>query len=35
MHYSKPKEAVAVMKAIKQLFDPKGIMNPYKTLPTP
>jgi len=35
MHYSKPKEAVEVMQKIKDLFDPKGIMNPYKTLPWP
>lgn len=33
IHYSKSPEAVAVMRDIKRLFDPHGILNPYKTLP--
>ena len=33
IYYSKSKEAVNVMKSLKQLFDPQGILNPYKTLP--
>lgn len=33
IYYSKSREAVSVMKSLKQLFDPKGILNPYKTLP--
>ncbi|MBN3298528.1 D-2-hydroxyglutarate dehydrogenase, mitochondrial [Amia ocellicauda] len=33
IHYSKPPEAVAVMRNIKAMLDPKGILNPYKTLP--
>eukprot|EP00731_Ephydatia_muelleri_P020564 Em0013g291a len=33
IYYSKSKEAVDVMKSLKQLFDPQGILNPYKTLP--
>ncbi|CCG84768.1 protein of unknown function [Taphrina deformans PYCC 5710] len=31
--YSKSPELVAVMKKIKDMFDPKGIMSPYKYLP--
>eukprot|EP00760_Papus_ankaliazontas_P003346 PhM_4_TR11566/c0_g1_i1/m.85576/K18204/D2HGDH; D-2-hydroxyglutarate dehydrogenase len=30
--YSKPAEAIAIMKSIKGLLDPKGVMNPYKVL---
>ncbi|PKA65552.1 putative D-2-hydroxyglutarate dehydrogenase, mitochondrial [Apostasia shenzhenica] len=33
IHYSKSAETVQVMTSIKKLFDPKGIMNPYKLLP--
>lgn len=33
LHYSKPNEAIAIMSEIKKLFDPKGILNPYKVLP--
>jgi D-2-hydroxyglutarate dehydrogenase len=31
--YSKSPEAIDVMHGIKALFDPRGIMNPYKVLP--
>ena len=34
IHYSKPKEAVEMMKHIKTVFDPNHIMNPYKFLPS-
>ncbi|XP_051046809.1 D-2-hydroxyglutarate dehydrogenase, mitochondrial isoform X2 [Phodopus roborovskii] len=33
LHYSKPPEAVRLMQQLKGLLDPKGILNPYKTLP--
>lgn len=33
IYYSKPSEAVALMRSIKAMLDPKGILNPYKTLP--
>ncbi|XP_043079854.1 D-2-hydroxyglutarate dehydrogenase, mitochondrial isoform X1 [Puntigrus tetrazona] len=33
IYYSKPSEAVALMGSIKAMLDPKGILNPYKTLP--
>ncbi|XP_034015920.1 D-2-hydroxyglutarate dehydrogenase, mitochondrial isoform X2 [Thalassophryne amazonica] len=33
IYYSKPKQAVALMGNIKAMLDPKGILNPYKTLP--
>jgi D-2-hydroxyglutarate dehydrogenase len=33
MHFSKSSEAIASMKQIKNLFDPYGILNPYKVLP--
>ncbi|XP_024613171.1 D-2-hydroxyglutarate dehydrogenase, mitochondrial isoform X1 [Neophocaena asiaeorientalis asiaeorientalis] len=32
--YSKPPEALQLMQQLKALLDPKGILNPYKTLPT-
>uniref|UniRef100_A0A8C6D200 D-2-hydroxyglutarate dehydrogenase, mitochondrial n=1 Tax=Moschus moschiferus TaxID=68415 RepID=A0A8C6D200_MOSMO len=32
--YSKPPEALQLMRQVKALLDPKGILNPYKTLPT-
>ena len=35
IHHSKSKAAVDMMLQMKQLFDPKGILNPYKTLPQP
>ncbi|CAI5526483.1 unnamed protein product [Closterium sp. Naga37s-1] len=34
IHYSKDPQAVAVMKRVKALFDPNGILNPYKLLPS-
>uniref|UniRef100_A0A672TAR1 D-2-hydroxyglutarate dehydrogenase, mitochondrial n=1 Tax=Sinocyclocheilus grahami TaxID=75366 RepID=A0A672TAR1_SINGR len=33
IYYSKPSEAIALMGSIKAMLDPKGILNPYKTLP--
>ncbi|KAI9182892.1 D-lactate ferricytochrome c oxidoreductase [Blastocladiella emersonii ATCC 22665] len=33
LHYSKDAVSIATMRAVKQLFDPHGIMNPYKYLP--
>nr|XP_057946280.1 D-2-hydroxyglutarate dehydrogenase, mitochondrial isoform X2 [Doryrhamphus excisus] len=33
IYYSKPSQAVAMMARIKSMLDPKGILNPYKTLP--
>lgn len=33
IHYSKSHSAISLMKQIKQIMDPKGIMNPYKVLP--
>lgn len=33
IHFSKSPSSVALMKEIKGLLDPKGIMNPYKVLP--
>lgn len=32
IHYSKSGVAVDLMKRIKELFDPRGIMNPGKVL---
>ncbi|XP_054138566.1 D-2-hydroxyglutarate dehydrogenase, mitochondrial [Melozone crissalis] len=34
IHYSKPHEAVLLMQQFKAMLDPKGILNPYKTLPS-
>jgi|TARA_B110000967_G_scaffold196958_1_gene228150 D-2-hydroxyglutarate dehydrogenase len=31
--YSKPQLAIELMKSLKNLFDPNGILNPYKALP--
>jgi len=33
LHFSKPQPAIDLMKKIKALFDPHGILNPYKVLP--
>lgn len=33
LHYSKSETSIEWMKKIKQIFDPKGIMNPGKVLP--
>jgi FAD/FMN-containing dehydrogenase len=33
LHYSRNEEEIDLMRKIKQVFDPKGIMNPYKVLP--
>ncbi|KAI5103874.1 D-2-hydroxyglutarate dehydrogenase, mitochondrial isoform X1 [Silurus meridionalis] len=33
IYYSKSPEAVRLMKDFKTMLDPKGILNPYKTLP--
>lgn len=34
IYHSKSQSAVSLMKQIKNLLDPKGIMNPYKLLPS-
>ncbi|NWI34335.1 D2HDH protein, partial [Sula dactylatra] len=34
IQYSKPKEAVFLMQRFKAMLDPKGILNPYKMLPS-
>lgn len=34
IHYSKSPESVAIMKQLKDMFDPNGILNPYKVLPS-
>ena len=34
IHMSKSEPAVKLMQQIKHLMDPKGILNPYKTLPS-
>ena len=33
IYHSKSRSAVTVMKQMKKLLDPKGILNPYKLLP--
>jgi len=33
LHFSKDVQAIEYMKSLKKVFDPKGIMNPYKVLP--
>lgn len=33
IHYSKSPVMVELMKSIKKVVDPNGIMNPYKVLP--
>ena len=35
LHYTKNPTSIALMRKIKDLFDPKGIMNPHKVLPDP
>jgi D-2-hydroxyglutarate dehydrogenase len=34
LSYSKSGEMIRAMKLIKNAFDPHGIMNPYKVLPS-
>ena len=34
LHYSKSNECIEIMKALKEMFDPHGILNPYKVLPS-
>ena len=33
VHYSKSDNAISLMKDIKKMMDPNGILNPYKVLP--
>lgn len=33
MHYSKDGSAIQLMRDLKNLMDPNGILNPYKVLP--
>lgn len=33
IHYSKNESALDLMRELKTLMDPKGILNPYKVLP--
>lgn len=33
LNYTKSEPMIEYMKLIKDVFDPKGIMNPYKVLP--
>lgn len=33
IHYSKSPETIVIMKELKKMFDPNGILNPYKVLP--
>lgn len=33
LHFSKTKEAIELMRQIKNLMDPDKILNPYKVLP--
>mmetsp|Transcript_11185 Transcript_11185/g.22016 ORF Transcript_11185/g.22016 Transcript_11185/m.22016 type:complete len:115 (+) Transcript_11185:1308-1652(+) len=32
LHYTKDATSIKYMKALKNLFDPKGILNPYKVM---
>ncbi|XP_041073154.1 D-2-hydroxyglutarate dehydrogenase, mitochondrial isoform X1 [Carcharodon carcharias] len=34
IYFSKPRAAVQIMQQMKVILDPKGILNPYKTLPS-
>lgn len=33
MHYSRQPESIEMMRRLKDVFDPKGILNPYKMIP--
>jgi FAD/FMN-containing dehydrogenase len=33
LHYSKSTECINIMKDFKMMFDPNGILNPYKVIP--
>ena len=33
IHFSKSKDVIATMRAIKDSLDPRGILNPYKLFP--
>ncbi|XP_071042198.1 D-2-hydroxyglutarate dehydrogenase, mitochondrial isoform X1 [Parasteatoda tepidariorum] len=33
LHLNKTDNAIATMKSLKKLFDPKGVLNPYKVIP--
>lgn len=33
IHYSKPHNVVNIMHDLKRMFDPQGVLNPYKVLP--
>ncbi|XP_035215514.1 D-2-hydroxyglutarate dehydrogenase, mitochondrial-like isoform X2 [Stegodyphus dumicola] len=33
LHFNKTTNAISLMKSMKQMMDPKGILNPYKVLP--
>lgn len=33
IHYSKDESALQLMRDLKQIMDPNGILNPYKVLP--
>jgi D-lactate dehydrogenase (cytochrome) len=33
IQYSQRPESIEIMKSLKTLFDPKHILNPYKTIP--
>lgn len=33
LHYSKSPSMMKLMRNVKDMIDPKGIMNPYKFLP--
>jgi len=35
MRLSKSPEMIALMRRVKEMFDPRGILNPYKVLPQP
>jgi len=34
MHFSQTAPAVDMMRQLKQTLDPRGILNPYKTIPS-